>query len=63
MLNHRCLLHIYVFFLRPIVTTAFNSYSDTYYIAKKRLLAFERFLYVGVFAFWEVRMADKEVWL
>lgn len=34
-----------------------------YYITKKRLLAFGRFLCVGVFVFWEVRMADKEVWL
>lgn len=50
-------------YLRLTVTTAFNCCSHTNYITKKRLLAFGRFLYVGVFVFWEVRMADKEVWL
>lgn len=53
---------IYDFFLKKvIVTTAFSSCSDTYYIAKKRLLAFGRFFVCG--SVWEVRMPDKEVWL
>lgn len=59
---HFTYMYIYIC-LRLTVTTAFNCCSGTNYIAKNRLLAFGRFLYVGVFVFWEVRMTDKDVWL
>lgn len=53
----------FFFFFKAYHYNRFASWSHAHDIAKKRLLAFGRCLYVGVSVSWKARVADREAWL